>query len=239
MTLTGPDFIIIGAQIAGTTALYRTLVAQPAIHDRGPPREVHYFGREFAQRPEQFIPLNSLDEYLRLFSVPNGKLCGEKTPEYMLRPGLSRIVHKACPNSRIIAILRNPTDRLEAHIRKLRTQKRFSKQPMPVEAYTSRDTNFCVTRGYYPRQLQDWLSTWKKQLFILFYENFCKNPDACLDAIAKHLEISKLKPIEDPPKPKPALMTPNQRAFWDDHYRQENIALERLLQRSLPSSWAR
>lgn len=110
--MTLPNFLIIGAQKAGTSWLAYQLEKHPEVYL--PKKEIHYFDKEFNYA-------KGLDWYKSHFdSVTTETAIGEKTPEYLWANGagwedhLSN-VHKnlfeTLPNARLIITLRNPVDR--------------------------------------------------------------------------------------------------------------------------------
>ncbi len=117
--MTLPDFFVIGAPKAGTTALHAALDLHPQLYlspikepkfflcDGPPPREggpgdAHSY-REWVWRR---------DDYERLFdAAPPGTLCGESTPLYLADFEAHRRIHEAVPQAKLIAILRDPVDR--------------------------------------------------------------------------------------------------------------------------------
>jgi hypothetical protein len=104
-----PDFLIIGAQKAGTTWLKEQLRQNPRIFM--PKREVHYFDQN--PRFER-----GSEWYASHFEDADGAVTvGEKTPEYLYlsqRPdipeGIARI-STLLPEARLIVILRDPVRR--------------------------------------------------------------------------------------------------------------------------------
>ena len=100
-----PDFIVVGATKAGTTSLSANLRLHPRIFM--PPREVKFFNDNFHR---------GLSWYRRIFAEGAGKVCGEKTPDYMrVRRHMQRI-HKVVPQAKIIVLLRDPVARLVSEI---------------------------------------------------------------------------------------------------------------------------
>jgi len=102
-----PDFIIVGAQKAGTSSLFTYLVQHPAI--AAPLRkEIHYFDLN-AERPYSWykahFPLHkALD-----------RITGEASPYYLFHPLVPDRIVKRLPNAKIIIMLRNPIDRAVSH----------------------------------------------------------------------------------------------------------------------------
>jgi hypothetical protein len=97
-----PDFLVIGAQKAGTTALYAYLRWHPAI--LGPFwKEVSFFDRHWAKGEEWYrgqLPLRS-----------EGRLVGEASPSYVFHPLAAERVYSIVPDVRLIMLLREPGDR--------------------------------------------------------------------------------------------------------------------------------
>lgn len=100
-----PDFLILGAQKAGTTALYAYLRWHPQI--TGPSfKEVSFFDRHYA-RGERW--------YRAHLPVRHRGLVGEASPSYLFHPLAPERVARMLPDARLIALLRNPVDRAFSH----------------------------------------------------------------------------------------------------------------------------
>ena len=121
-----PHFIIIGAQKAGTTALSSLLQMHP--HLKGSKEvEAHFFDQdEKFQRLQHNLDDNDTlcqvqKRYYHRYWAPLqegdlGKLFFEKTPRYMFWPDVPAYLQKVCPwQPKLIAVLRNPIDRLYSH----------------------------------------------------------------------------------------------------------------------------
>src|SRR5919201_3141433 len=111
-----PDFLIIGAQKAGTTALYAYLRWHPGI--TGPSwKEVSFFDRYYA-RGEAWYRGNMPSRPRQwLAERRNGRppLVGEASPSYLFHPLAPERVANLLPRARLIAVLRNPVDRAFSH----------------------------------------------------------------------------------------------------------------------------
>jgi Sulfotransferase domain len=100
-----PDFLILGAQKAGTTALYAYLRWHPQI--TGPSfKEVSFFDRHYA-RGERW--------YRAHMPVRRSGIVGEASPSYLFHPSAPERVARMLPGARLIALLRNPVDRAFSH----------------------------------------------------------------------------------------------------------------------------
>ena len=102
-----PHFVIVGAAKSGTTTLYRHLQKHPGIF-LPDFKEPHYFA---SHHPLNFEHIDSADDYYRLFSSAYNKICGEASTAYLYFEDAPERIHKELPNCKIIAILRDPTER--------------------------------------------------------------------------------------------------------------------------------
>lgn len=101
-----PGLVIIGAQRAGTTALFTYLSSSP---DVAPSvvKEVHYFDRNFARGDVW---------YRRHFPLDDGRRIGfEGTPYLLFHPLAPERVASTLPETKFVALLRNPIDRAYSH----------------------------------------------------------------------------------------------------------------------------
>ena len=115
-----PDFFVLGAPKAGTTALHAALEPHPDLF-LSPVKEPKYFLCDDRPPPREGGPGDAhsyrewiwkRDEYEQLFDgAPPGSLRGESTPLYLADPDALRRIHDAVPDARLIAVLRDPVDR--------------------------------------------------------------------------------------------------------------------------------
>jgi hypothetical protein len=115
-----PDFLIIGAPKAGTTALYSALAQHPEVFMTRP-KEPKYWLCDGAPPPAWRGPGDAhsqrewvwrAEDYSRLFSsAPEGSMRGESTPFYLWSRGAHRRIAEALPDVRLIAVVRDPIDR--------------------------------------------------------------------------------------------------------------------------------
>lgn len=96
-----PDFLIVGAQRAGTTSLFDALAAHPLMT---PPtrREIHYFDLRYRRGGRW---------YRRQFRRPPGARSGESSPYYLFHPRVPDRVAADLPGVPVIALVRDPIDR--------------------------------------------------------------------------------------------------------------------------------
>ena len=104
-----PDFIIVGAQKAGTTSLFSYLRQHAAIR-MSYVKEVHYFDHNHHRGERWYrshFPFSK--------SLPTGTLVGEASPYYLVHPHAPRRIRELLPSTKLIALLRNPVERAISH----------------------------------------------------------------------------------------------------------------------------
>ena len=102
-----PNFLIIGSAKSGTTTLYHHLRAHPDVF-LPDFKEPHYFVRD------QVLNFDIIDEhsaYQALFNSATERLIGEASTGYLYFSGTAEKIHRELPNCKIVALIRNPTDR--------------------------------------------------------------------------------------------------------------------------------
>jgi hypothetical protein len=108
-----PSFILVGAQRAGTTSLYRALMSHPLVHSANYHKGVNYFDvnyhRDFSWYQGHFPTTASLRK-----STPDGAgepITFEASGYYMFHPCAAGRIARDLPDVRIIAMLRDPVER--------------------------------------------------------------------------------------------------------------------------------
>ena len=113
--MTLPNFLIIGANKAGTTSLYRYLEQHPEVYI-SPVKEPSYFApimhESHYKGPHPLTVTRTLDEYKGLFDgVASETAIGESSTIYLTNEDAPALIRKTIPEARLVAILRNPVDR--------------------------------------------------------------------------------------------------------------------------------
>lgn len=115
-----PDFMVIGAPKAGTTALHAALAKHPEVFTSRP-KEPKYWLCDDAPPPAWTGPGDAhsnqewiwrRSDYEELFAAAGpGTLRGESTPFYLWSRGAHRRIAEAAPAVKLIAVVRDPVDR--------------------------------------------------------------------------------------------------------------------------------
>lgn len=103
-----PDFFIVGAPKAGTTALYSYLRQHPEIY-MPQRKEMHFFGSDI--QSTHFV--RDLRQYLSAFSgASDHKRVGEASVWYLYSKRAASEIKSFSPSASILIMLRNPVDML-------------------------------------------------------------------------------------------------------------------------------
>jgi len=115
-----PDFLIIGAPKAGTTALHSALARHPQVFATTP-KEPKYWLCDDAPPPHWRGPGDKHSQqewvwrrtdYDRLFAAaPEHAIRGESTPFYLYSTSAQRRIAQELPDVKLIAVVRDPIDR--------------------------------------------------------------------------------------------------------------------------------
>ncbi len=191
-----PEFLVIGAARAGTTALHGYLRQHPQIFmpDLKEPNYFAFAGEALACRgPGADYINNSITDaqrYRALFApAPAGAIRGEASPLYLYADqAAARIAHWRS-DMRLVVILRNPVEQAFSHF------LYATKQAIETEADFTRVLALEDERlaagwqplfGYsrfprYGEQLQRFLDVFpREQLFIRLYEDFREDPQGLM-----------------------------------------------------------
>jgi Sulfotransferase family len=118
-----PDFLVIGAPKAGTTALHAALAGHPGLYmsaikepkfflSDGPPPTKGGPGDVLTYREHVW----RRQDYLALFDpAPAGTLSGESTPLYLYDRAAVRRIRTAVPDAKLIVIVRDPVERAHSN----------------------------------------------------------------------------------------------------------------------------
>jgi len=108
-----PSFILVGAQRAGTTSLFRALMSHPLINGANYYKGVNYFDvnyfRDFSWYQGHFPTTAYLRSHSR--SVPGEPITFEASGYYLFHPAAAERMARHLPDVRILAMLRDPVER--------------------------------------------------------------------------------------------------------------------------------
>ena len=205
-----PNFIVIGAMKAATTSLYTYLKQHPDIF-MTKVKEPMFFNN-FNQNKDYKVlgskskKLNSLEGYLSMFgSVENESAIGEASPAYIYNEKAPQLIKEHLPDVKIIAILRQPTDRAYSnflHAKRadrenvksfeeaiLQEKERIKDNWSPLYHY--------IQKGYYSVQLQRYYDVFRKEnIKVYLFEEVIKHPNKTLKDIFEFLNVDSFVEID-------------------------------------------
>lgn len=193
------DFLIVGTQKGGTSTLHHLLDQHP--HTYLPQKkELHYFSKYYAFGRMW---------YKSFFHFKwNKKITGEATPNYMFYTEVAERIYKFNPGTKIIILLRDPTDRalsqyfMELNRKKINREfekmvkEQLKKKELSINKITYKNHHEeILQRGRYYSQIKNWLNYFpRKQLLILKSEEFFRQPKETLKKVYDFLELSEVYP---------------------------------------------
>jgi sulfotransferase family protein len=242
-----PGFLVIGAQKAGTTALYAYLRWHPGI--TGPSwKEVSFFDRHW-WRGEAW--------YRGQFPLRAGeRLVGEASPSYLFHPLAPERARRLVPGVKLVALLRDPVDRAYSQYQH---EVALGREPLSFEdALAAEDDRLrgeverlvadprafsrawwdhsYASRGRHAEQLQRWLAVFpREQLLVVRTEDLGQRP---AETYATILSFLGAEPHDLPEYPRVfdrdyEPMRPETRAALAATFVEPNRRLEALLGRKL------
>jgi hypothetical protein len=198
-----PDFVIIGTQRGGTTALHAYLSAHPQVITPAT-KELHFLTDRYER---------GLDWYLGQFpgELPPGVITSEATPYALFHPLAPGRLREIAPAAKSIVLLRNPVDRAYSHFLLERSRGDETRDFAAAldaeverldgeEARLARDPAYVsdshkhasyMARGEYARQLERWFGVFpREQILVVRSEDLYERSAEVLARVADFLAIS-------------------------------------------------
>ena len=190
--------VIIGAQRAGSTSLYRYLVRQPAVL-RGLTKEVRYFDLHYERGTDwyrgHFPTLRRLDTIERRTGV-RPAVC-EASPDYLYHRDVPERLAGLIPDARLVALLRDPVERAYSHYQH---ETALGFETLPFEAAIDAEPerlrgggvfahqhHSYSARGRYLEQLERWERAFdRSQLLVVRAEDLFADPERIVNEVLVH-----------------------------------------------------
>jgi hypothetical protein len=197
--VTLPNFLIIGANKAGTTSLYRYLAQHPDVY-MSRMKEPSYFAPHIRRHAPASRRLpHTLDEYAALFDgAGHAQAVGEASTAYLPDDDAPALVRDTIPDARLVVILRNPLDRAFSDYgmhrgwgdEELSFADAIESELDGSIPGLSWDRRY-VEYGFYGRHLSRWLALFDRDQFgIYLYDDLERDPQALTSTVAAFLGIS-------------------------------------------------
>lgn len=202
-----PDFIIIGAQKSGTTSMHSYLSQHPQLLASFK-KEVHFFDAGLNPRVDNF----KKGEVWYRAHFPMKKNIGarqktfEASPLYIFNPLAPKRIFNLLPEVKIIAILRNPTERAISHYfhekqngrESLSIYEALQREEKRLESVIKEEDykndafihHSYKSRGLYRGQLKKYLDYFPpQQILVINSGEFFAEPDNVLRRVFKFVEV--------------------------------------------------
>ena len=206
--MTMPNFLIIGTQKAGTTALANHLQQHPQIY-LSPLKEPGFF--DFEDRQPDFrgpgdrelyhFVITNIEAYRRLFQGVSDEIAiGEATTWYLYSPKAPERIHHYIPNTKLIVILRNPVERAySAFMHAIRDSREtvtdFALALQEEELRIERNWEYLwryKQMGFYYVQLKRYFALFdRNRIRVYLYEELKNNPIALMQNICQFLNVDE------------------------------------------------
>jgi hypothetical protein len=188
--VTLPNFLVIGAMKSGTTSLYHYLRQHPEVFVPPARKEAQFFCYE--GRPPRFrgpgddevnrYAITDLAAYAALFEEGAGRpAIGEVGTVYVYVPGSAERIREHVPDARLIAILRNPADRVYSNFVHLVREglepcsdlaEALRREPSRIHGGWSPHWHY-LQAGFYHAQLRRFLDVFdRRQLRVYLYDDY-------------------------------------------------------------------
>jgi hypothetical protein len=202
-----PDFLLVGAPKAGTTALHVALARHPQLY-LSPVKEPKFFltdgrppsgsgGPGDAQTFREYVWRRS--DYEALFdAAPRGTLTGESTTLYLRDRAAHRRIAATIPRARLVAVVRDPVDRAHSNWTHLRSAG-LEPEPDFLRACALEESRVergwgpfwrYVDLGRYGAQFAHLFSVFpREQVHVVLYRDLRRDPVGTLDRLCAFLGV--------------------------------------------------
>jgi hypothetical protein len=212
-----PDFIVIGAQKAGTATLFACL----AEHEQVVPsrrREVHFFDGGLDPTADTYG--KGLGWYAGHFPLAEdlgkARITGEASPLYLFNPRAAHRIRVTVPDVKLICLLRDPVERA---ISQYFHEVRLGWEDRPIETALAEEDEIMApllregaykaldyihksykTRGLYADQLGPYMRLFdRRQIYVGQSESFFRAPAEFLNDLCRFLNIAPNYGSDDVP----------------------------------------
>ncbi|WP_013321036.1 sulfotransferase family protein [Gloeothece verrucosa] len=203
-----PNFLIIGAAKAGTTALHSYLQQHPQIY-MTPEKETNFFAFEgkklnFQGTGDEAINKFSITDiinYEKVFNqVKNEIAVGEACPLYLYSPEAAAKIKTYLPNVKLVIILRHPVSRAYANflhlVRDDREPNKDFFQALQLESQRIKDNWewfwHYIQLGFYAQQLKRYYELFSsEQIQVYLYDDFLVEPIKIIQNIFDFVQVDK------------------------------------------------
>src|SRR6476659_1959319 len=200
-----PNFLILGAQKSGTTALFYALSKHPEVFTSAI-KEPRYFADEAKALADAAGPGDgettmtaSLEDYEALFAGAGSALArGEASPAYLYASEAPAKIARLIPDAKLIAILRHPVERAYSNFLYLVREGReplhdfgaalAEEEKRRAEGWST--AWFYKDKGFYASQVERYLEHFDREhIHCILYEDYDSEPEPAVREVYRFLGV--------------------------------------------------
>ena len=238
-----PEFLVIGAQRAGTTSLMQALERHPNIAGPRLMKGVHYFDTAYDRPLDWYRSHFHTAAYARWVEHRTGSplIAGEASPYYLFHPAVPLRTASVLPDAKLIAMVRNPVERTLSHYRhsvdrgnepldveealdaestRLGGTHELLARATPLNSYNHQTFSY-VARSEYAPQLERWLVHFdRSRILVIQSETFFSDPEETYRRVLSFLSVPDWAPyLFDKVNPSSSSDVPDHvRQRLEDHF---------------------
>ncbi len=174
------DFMFVGVPRSATTWFYKVLQEHPEV---------------CVPKKKEFMPFdtdgNIRDSLVDQFLGCNKKKKGMFPISFFIEKGSADVIKKNFPNTKIIFCIRNPIERAYSHYQYLNKKGSLKTDTFEQAINDSLNINGFLKYGFYAKALERYIKVFEKNLLVIQYSDFKKNPKHILEITCKFIGITK------------------------------------------------
>lgn len=209
-----PDYVIVGAQKAGTSTLAAALARHPYIYN-ALRKEVHFFdlrrgSHSLSWYRGHFPAVRWISAFDR-----RRRVIGEASPSYMFFPDCAPAMAAVCPHAKILIALRDPVTRAVSHYyhnrrvvphietemdpttaiftEHLRVGDTLTRLAWATRDERARAARFAyLSRGHYAEQIERYLASFsRQQVMVIDMEDMARDPRGLSERLCDFLGVDR------------------------------------------------
>lgn len=255
-----PDFILIGGNRCGSTAMHRTIIEHPLVAPPVLHKGVNYFDVNYFRGPAWYaghFPTRVMAQR-RTGQRDRPPLVMEASGYYLDHPAAAERIQRDMPDTKFIVMLRDPVERAHsAHRHNLNRgmEHRSFEEVIDLEdevnrgeaermladpTYDSWTYRHCspVRRSQYVDRLEEYFERFgRDQVLVLFSEEYSEDPEPNFDRVLDFLDLPAFRPSAGFKRynaAPPAELALDTRRRLREHFQPYDERLSELLGRPLP-----
>ena len=196
-----PNFIVIGAAKAGTTALYWYLAEHPSVF-MSRVKETNYFAYGLDQNGQLLygdpdvhqFPVKTRSAYEQLFAdAGSAAAIGEASPIYLECPQAAGRIRDLLPDARLVCVLRQPVERAysdyQMYLRARGCRLDAARDLSPDSAWARPDSRWMLV-GRYHEQLARYYDLFpRSQIHVFLFDDLRRDAEAAVQGIYRFLGV--------------------------------------------------